>query len=103
MTFGLNEAIEVASDLLGAVSGFALLVPTYRITKARALIHSRLKDLRSRAGAVPMDDLAKELLDADQATSQYEPLDGTLLRIGVWALTASFGLKLLFHCLTKSL
>lgn len=102
MNDGWPGWLEVASDVLGAASGIALLIPTYRITKARALVQSHITHLKTHAGSTKVDDLIDDLMEADQSTGRFDPVDGMLLKVGVWALVGSFALKLIFHCATKA-
>lgn len=103
MTIPVATVLEVVSDISGAVSGFALLVPTYRILSARELLRERIDAIRARARAANIDaeDLVRDLLEADQATSQYDRRDARLIKAGAWAFLLSFLLRLVYHWITK--
>lgn len=94
--------LEVGADICGAASAVLLLVPTRRIYSARKLLHERMAAIRAKAHSGKTDSILKELLEADQATGQYDTRDARLLKWGVWTLLFSFVLKLIFHGLTKS-
>lgn len=100
MGLGISDAIEVASDVLGGISGVALLVPTYRITKIREVIHSKRGTL-DQVDPADSTGMKKRWALLEEAAAEFEPRDTLWLRVGVWALVAAFGLKLLFHATVK--
>lgn len=104
MGMAFKDYVEILSDLSGAVSAVALLIPTYSILRTREALRTKIASLMAKAAGsnVKTDDLVKEHIDADAATSQLDPRDARLIKIGMWALLASFAFKLLYHFLSKS-
>lgn len=94
----LKLGIEILSDVLGGVSGIVLLIPTYRITTARAMIAGQLERVREQDPA-DNEGLSALLRQLETLLSAFDPLDARLLRVGAWTLLASFGAKLLSHAL----
>lgn len=92
--------LEVASDVLGGLSGVVLLVPTGRVLAARSKIAAKIKTL---AAIDPQDvsGVRKRLETLDAMSASFQPADARLFKIGLWTLVASFGLKVIFHALTK--
>lgn len=88
--------LEISSDLLGGASGIALLVPTYRITSARALIAGRIKSVE-QFDPLDSEGLAKRLKELELLLSGFEPFDALLLKVGAWALLLSFTTKIVSH------
>lgn len=94
----LKLGIEIFSDVLGGVSGIALLIPTYRITTARALIAGQLRRVAEQ-DPTDKEGLSARLRQLESLLAAFDPLDARLLKVGAWTLLASFGTKLLSHAL----
>lgn len=100
MGLGFSDSIEVASDVLGFISGAALLVPAHRITRIREVIHSKRGTL-DQVDPADSTGMKRRWVLLEEAAAEFEPSDTIWLRVGVWALVAAFGLKLLFHATVK--
>lgn len=106
MTF--LDCLEVGSDVLGAVSGVVMYVPTHRQLEARRVVNSDLEVDLSPSAPAPVDQqeaakIQQMLRRADAYASSYNPKDHQLMVWGLRLFILAFALKLVYHALAKVL
>lgn len=101
MTF--KDWLEIASDLLGAASGIALLIPAHGALTAREKLEMAMRAARE----ADLPELAKSEIahltsNVEAALARFSPGEFRLLKLGAWLLLASFALKLVYHWIDKT-
>lgn len=98
----IKSLIEVSSDVMGAISAVALLVPAHNVVSAKATL-ANAKEVISNANVAEnvKESLTAVVARAEEASNSFDPGDATYMKVGGWSLLASFVLKLVYHCLDK--
>ncbi|WP_128000628.1 hypothetical protein [Piscinibacter defluvii] len=103
----IANALEVLSDIVGAVGALVLLAPTGRLIETRRELEASRRSLQlaeneGQASHQQIALLREQLRRADERADEYDPVDRRRLRQGLVLVAASFAIKLGFHLLDKA-